>query len=363
MSRIPTEVKYSLKAFFRNRSTLFWTFIFPVMIMVFMVYVFGGSQTAVTVYYANHDGSVASQAFLHALNQTGSLKLADGSGMNLNQQLEDGKIMMYIEIPAGFENATATSAQATAAYSVHVYFDKSKAAALPVVSAVEQVGDQLSLEMAGAKVAVPVVAQDITTKSMSYLDFLLPGVIGMTIMMSCVNGTTAACVKNRSKGIFRKLATTPMSKLEWNASRILTQTVTLMLSLAVSLAVAYLLFNVVPQINAAALLLIVCGGVLFAGLGTLLTVFIKDEEAAVFSASAITFPLMFVSGSFVALDTLPSFLKDIAVASPLTYINNGLRSAMVTGDMSNALINLAIVAALAAVLFTLGVVLLKWKDD
>jgi ABC-2 type transport system permease protein len=244
-----------------------------------------------------------------------------------------------------------------------VYYDKSKVAALPVVSAIQQVADQYSMQMAGTKPAVPVVAQDITTSSMNYVDFVLPGVIGMTIMMSCVNGTTTAVVKNRSKGIFRKLATTPMSKFEWNASRIITQTITLMLSLAVSIGVAFLLFQVTPQINAITIALIACGGVLFAGLGTLLTVVIKDEEAAVFGASAITFPLMFVSGSFVSLDTLPGFLKDLAAVSPLTYLNNGLRSAMVTGNMSDAGWNLAVVAIIAAVLFTLGVVLLKWKDD
>lgn len=361
MTRIFTEVKYSLKAFFRNRSTLFWTFIFPVMIMVFMVYVFGGSQGTVTVYYSDHDNSATSQAFISALNSTGSLQLTDSSDRDLNQMLLDGKIMMYIDIPRGFEQATKT--QPTNQTSIHVYYDKCKPAALPVVSAVQQVADQYSMKATGTKPIMPVISEDITTNSVNYVQFLLPGVIGMTVMMTCVNGTVIACVKNRSRGIFRKLATTPITKIEWNASRILTQTITLLISLAVSLAVAYALFQVVPQINAVTVMLVIFGGVLFAGLGTLLTVFLKDEDAAVFGASALTFPLMFVSGSFTSLDTLPDFMKVISQVSPLTYLNNGLRSSMVTGNLSDAALNLAIVAVIAVMLFTAGVLLLKWKDD
>jgi ABC-2 type transport system permease protein len=163
--------------------------------------------------------------------------------------------------------------------------------------------------------------------------------------------------------VFRKLATTPISKVEWNASRILTQTITLLLSVIVSLTVARLLFQVSPRINVYTVLLTVCGGVLFAGLGNLVAVFVRDEDAAIFAASALSFPLMFLSGSFMPVETLPGFMKDIAVLSPLTYLNSGLRSAMVTGSFGDAFVNLLAVSLMAAVLFTLGVVLLRWKDD
>jgi len=63
------------------------------------------------------------------------------------------------------------------------------------------------------------------------------------------------------------------------------------------------------------------------------------------------------------VETLPGFMKDIAVLSPLTYLNSGLRSAMVTGSFGDAFVNLLAVSLMAAVLFTLGVVLLRWKDD
>jgi ABC-2 type transport system permease protein len=91
--------------------------------------------------------------------------------------------------------------------------------------------------------------------------------------------------------------------------------------------------------------------------------FIKDEDTAANAASALTFPLMFVSGSFFPVEQMPWFLQDLAMVSPLTYLNNGLRSAMITGNNADAMANLLIVGALGAVLFVVGVAVLKWKED
>jgi ABC-2 type transport system permease protein len=91
--------------------------------------------------------------------------------------------------------------------------------------------------------------------------------------------------------------------------------------------------------------------------------FIKDEETAANAASALTFPLMFVSGSFFPVEQMPWFLKYLADVSPLTYLNNGLRSSMITGNYGDALLNLAIVGALGILLFAVGVAVMKWKED
>jgi ABC-2 type transport system permease protein len=185
----------------------------------------------------------------------------------------------------------------------------------------------------------------------------------MTIMMTCVSGSAGVSAKNRARGVFRKLATTPLTRLEWNASRIFVQTFALLVSMAISLAVAYLAYNAKPDINPLSVLLVIAGGVLFAGLGNLIAILVKDEDMVVNAASMATFPIMFISGSFMPVENMPWFLRDLAAISPLTYLNDGLRSAMVSGNYSDALTCLAIVAAFGVVLFGLGAALLKWKDD
>ena len=75
------------------------------------------------------------------------------------------------------------------------------------------------------------------------------------------------------------------------------------------------------------------------------------------------FLVMFLSGSLFPVDQMPWFLQIIAKISPLTYLNDGLRASMVTGNSSIILSSMAIIGVLAIVFFGLGVVTLKWKDD
>lgn len=365
MSRLITDIKYSLLAYFRNKGALFWTLVFPIILFLLIGYLFGGTSGPLTLYYHDSDGSELSKAFVAALNSTGALELKDGSGMDLAQRLKDGKIDAYLEIPSGFGSGVmATKATGNASGNgLKVYYDKSKPTSGAVVSVVQQVADGFNLKMAGASALITVASQDVATSNINYIDFLLPGIIGMSIMSSAVNGTVSTTARNRATGVFRKLATTPISRIEWNAARIITQTLIIMLSVAVSLAVAWLVFGIVPNINPVSILMIIAGAAVFSGLGMILSSFVKDVDAAENAASAITFPLMFVSGSFIPVGNMPWFLQFIADISPLTYLNDGLRSSMITGNYGNAITNLALVGVLGIILFGIGVAVLKWKED
>ena len=214
----------------------------------------------------------------------------------------------------------------------------------------------------GADESISLSAVGVATSGTSYAEFLLPGILGIAIMGSAVDTTVSFIAKLRSSGIFRKLSITPMKRFEWNVSRVITGTIIALLSVAVSLIVAWLAFGVLPNINMAAILLVLAGSVMFVGLGMIIAYIVKGEGSAN-AALTITLPLIFISGSIIPADQMPWFLKDIATISPLTYLNNGLRSAMITGNIGDAWMNLAIVGALAIVFFGIGVAALKWRDD
>jgi ABC-2 type transport system permease protein len=198
--------------------------------------------------------------------------------------------------------------------------------------------------------------------SADYSNFLLPGIIGIAVMVPAVDYTVGFISHLRAAGIFRKLAMTPMSRIEWNVSRIVTGTIIVLLSVAVSLIVAWLAFGIGPGVSVVSILLVLVGSVMFIGLGMIIAYIVKGEEAAN-AAFSITLPLIFLSGSIFPIGRLPWFLQDVAAISPLTYLNNGLRSAMTTGDTANAWVNLAIVGTVAIALFAIGVITLRWRDD
>ena len=85
-------------------------------------------------------------------------------------------------------------------------------------------------------------------------------------------------------------------------------------------------------------------------LGMIVARFVKNEETASMAANAITFPMMFLSGTFFQLEMMPSYLQQIAAVLPLTYMSQGLRDAMVYDNLGGAYFNLAVVAVIGAIL-------------
>ena len=91
--------------------------------------------------------------------------------------------------------------------------------------------------------------------------------------------------------------------------------------------------------------------------------FVKDQETADMAGGAVTFPMMFLAGTFFSLDMMPEFMQLIAQVLPLYYVNEGLRNAMIYSDMDKTLYFTAFVLVFAAVFFIIGIILTKWKED
>jgi ABC-2 type transport system permease protein len=91
--------------------------------------------------------------------------------------------------------------------------------------------------------------------------------------------------------------------------------------------------------------------------------FVKEEETADMAGGAISFPMMFLAGTFFPLDQMPVFLQEFARILPLYYVNEGLRNAMIYMNFDKAFFNTVIVMIFAVVFFIAGVALTKWKED
>ena len=91
--------------------------------------------------------------------------------------------------------------------------------------------------------------------------------------------------------------------------------------------------------------------------------FVKEEETADMAGGAITFPMMFLAGTFFPLEQMPDLLQSIAQVLPLYYVNEGLRNAMVYADFDKTIFFTGFVLVFAVVFFFIGVFLTKWKED
>ncbi len=123
------------------------------------------------------------------------------------------------------------------------------------------------------------------------------------------------------------------------------------------------MFDVSLHIDAWFLAFVLLDVFAFVGTGMILTRFVKDAQSAAAAANAISYPMMFLSGSFFPIELMPGLLQKIARALPLYYVNEGLRASMVFEDNMVALRSAAIIGVYAAVVFILGVMATKWEES
>lgn len=358
---VMVDLKGQARSFFRVKSNLFWVFAFPLLLIIIFGAIFSnlGSE-AVTLNVQNLDQGPGSQELLAALNETGMVKLKFISpSADLEQYIKDNSLAHVMVIPANYSSNLASNLTAP----IELRLDETVSTSGTVFNAVNGVVNAFNLRMAGGEQHVQIEMGSIVQERFTFLDFFVPGIIGLTIMTTCVFNVQGTISRYRANGIFRKLATTPMTPFEWLLSRILWHLFISFLTLAVIMGFGVLIFGMNMSVNLVVVLMIVAGSAMFSALGMIIARFVKNEETASMAANAITFPMMFLSGTFFQLEMMPSYLQQIAAVLPLTYMSQGLRDAMVYDNLAGAYFNLAVVAVIGVLFVIVAVLITKWEEE
>jgi ABC-2 type transport system permease protein len=221
----------------------------------------------------------------------------------------------------------------------------------------------MNMNLSNGRNIVTIKPEKTITQDYTFIDFFLPGMIGFTIMQTSIYGSIERNTKYRKVGILRKLLTTPITRGEWMLAKMLFMLFLSFVSTTIIILVGVLVWNVRVNINPLMIIILIATSFLFSGMGTLIGRFVKEEETADTAGGAISFPMMFLAGTFFPLEQMPEALQTFARILPLYYVNEGLRNAMIYLNESEALINMIAVVIFASVFFIAGVVLTKWKED
>ena len=365
MSRILADIKGFGRQYLRSKVGAFFTFAFPILLILLFGAIYSASGTQkVSLPVQNLDGSSFSVAYLNELNNTTLVNIrmipADA---NITNYINDNSLSLALQIPADFGSriVDGLGSNYSGPVLVTIYGDKSQSTFGTAVAAVEAASVSFNSNLSRT---LPLVAPGVQglKEGYKFLDYFLPGVVGITVMTNSLFSMSSICAEYRQRGFFKLLATTKLRKHEWLISKFVFFSIILMLSLLTTFAVASAAFGTHSTITVLSLVMIPAGAFLFVSLGMLLGVAIKDPESGVAVANAIGFPMMFLSGSFFPLDMMPHFLQVVATALPLTYFNNGLRDTMVYGNTGGSIINLLIVVVIGFIFFLLASRLMSWKE-
>ena len=364
--RILSVFWVNVKLLIRDKGGLFFTFAFPIILMLLFGFIFqDADRTEYDIHVQDMDMSYASGNLTEAISAVPSFKYHEVGPDSDPYDLARNKVNFIVIIHEGFgiEMADRLSGNSSDSVNLTVLYDPSQSSTQVKMSILKGLLDQMNDAFLNSTSILVMEPGSVISEDFSFIEFFIPGVIGLTVMTGAVFGTIFGDLELKQKGIFRKLSTTPITRGEWVLSTMLFQLFSAGLSATVILLVGRLVFDARFYLNPIAFLVVIFEAFAFTGLAMLVVRFIKESQSASALGNAITFPMMFLSGTFFQVEAMPPFIQAIAKVMPLYYVNESLRRAMIFNDTIGALRYMSVIAVFALIVFIAGVYLTSWRND
>jgi ABC-2 type transport system permease protein len=337
-----TLVRY--REFYREPEAVFWVFIFPILLTAGLGLAFRSQapeRTRVAVVGLAEQSSPVADALRRDSSLT-VLLLADSAA---EDSLRSGQIaLLVVPRPGG---------------GVEYRFDpdrpESRMARLLVDAAVQRA--------AGRPDPVRVAERQVREAGARYVDFVVPGLLGMNLMGSGIWGIGFAIVDARRKHLLKRMIATPMRRSQYLASFLLSRLTFLCLEVVLLLGFAVAVFGV-PIRGSLGLLALICllSALAFAALGLLIASRPRTVEGVSGLMNLVMLPMWIFSGVFFSSSRFPDAAQPFVRALPLTAVIDALRATMLRGaGLAQVLPELLVIGAWLVVGFTLAVRVFRWR--
>ncbi|HET9466568.1 MAG TPA: ABC transporter permease, partial [Gemmatimonadales bacterium] len=216
---------------------------------------------------------------------------------------------------------------------------------------------------AGRRDPLPLSERVVRERGSRYIDFLVPGLLGMNLMGSGIWGVGFAIVDARKKRLLKRLIATPMSRTQYLASFVLSRLTLLVIEVALLLGFGVLAFGV-PLRGPLLVLAGICvvSSLAFTSLGLLVSSRVQTMEGASGLMNLVMLPMWIFSGVFFSASRFPESIQPLIQALPLTAVVDALRANILRGAGLGAVApEIAIVLVWLAVSFLLAVRLFRWR--
>ena len=330
-----------MREFYREPEAIFWVFGFPIVLAFALGIAFrnrGPGELRIAVLRQTGDSALAA-GLGHAPGLT--VTVLDSAAARL--ELRTGRVALLV-IPG--EHLV---------YRYDSTRTESRLARLQVDDAVQRAR--------GRADAVRVEDEPVTEPGARYIDFLIPGLLGMNLMGSGLWGVGFSVVQARTKRLLKRYMATPMRRSHYLLSFVLSRLVFLFLEVAALVGFAWWMFDVGVRGSFGAVAFItVLGALSFNGLGMLVASRARTIEAVSGLMNLVMLPMWILSGTFFSYARFPDTMQPFVRALPLTALNDALRAVMIDGSPLIRLgTPLAIVTAWGCASFVVALGIFRWR--
>ena len=348
-----------IKQFTRDRVALFFSFAFPILFMLLFGLIFNNAKTSFTIGLSDEDNTPVSQSIAGVLGQVTLFKIDMSTYDAGLADLKSGKIKILVDIPSGVSAAINAGQPA----ALKVYYDPADTTDSPIIlSVLQQAVNSINQQITQVPVLLTLSQESISTHQLNYIDFLVPGILAMSIMFLGLFGAINM-VARREKMVLKRFGATPISSSLVVVSQVTYRLIVALAQTTIIIAIARFVFNVHMVGNWFLLAgYVLLGTLALISIGYFIVARARTVEAAQPIIQLVQFPMMFLSGIFFPIEILPATMKPVINAMPLTYLGDALRQIMVDATPLHSLwLDAAVLGAWLVVCMILAIRLFKWE--
>jgi ABC-type multidrug transport system permease subunit len=333
-----------LREFYRQPVAVFWAYVFPLLMIIVLGFAFRNRPVDTIV--VDVEEGPESQAAVSALRSKSQYRVTTGDRAVCDMRLRTGKTQLVISV-----------AGKPPAYTYH--FDPSSPESVLARNAVDD-----ALERAAGRVDL-LKTTDVTASEPGgrYVDFLVPGLLGMSLMGGGLWGVGFVTVDMRIRKLMKRFLATPMKRSEFLGALMVSRMFFMIPEVFIVLLFAHYVFGVVYYGSLwTVALLILIGATMFAGLGLLVASRAKTIEAVSGLMNLVMLPMWMLSGIFFSSDRFPAVVQPGIKILPLTPLIDALRSVMLEGSsLSSQAPRIGIMTAWGFISFAVALRIFRWQ--
>lgn len=333
------------REFIREPEAVFWTFIFPILLAAGLGIAFrqrGADKVQIGVVIS----AAGNAGVIQSLQKDSTLVVTTYDDSAAARALRTGKVALLV-VPGSAKD------------SVRYVYDRGRSEAVNARLMV----DRAVQAGAGRVDAVRATDTYVTEAGSRYIDFLIPGLLGMNLMGSSIWGLGFSIVTARSKKLLKRLMATPMSRVQYLLSYLCSRLVFLILEVVTLVGFGHWAFGV-PLRGSPATLFLICllAAVSFGGLGLLTASRARTTEAVSGIMNFIMLPMWIFSGVFFSSANFPRAIQPFIKLLPLTAVNDALRANMLEGASFAAVTpEMVVILLWGVVTFFAALKLFRWR--
>ena len=369
-------IKKELISLKRHPARLVSIIAFPIIMMLLFGYGMGGDMTDLPIVVVSQSHGDLTDLTLNTIKSTDTYKVVKvmDDQEKAEKMVDNGEVKAAIIMPKDYDDTNSSNQKA-----VTLYLDSSDQMASQILDSSTQ-GIFYRLSNMAASGSVTAINQNSTASpslshqlnnfkdniglhinriygNIKYIDFLVPAILGMTLMMSCMIGMGSTIAGERETGELARLFMTPTSVSTVIGGKITAKLLIELIRALILILMAIILFNV--SIKGGILqtfIVLIFGALCFVGFGIMLSSRTQTQEDYIQMSLPLSMPMMFISGVFYPIETMPWILQKLAYIFPLTYLNDAMRAVMLKGQsLGDVWFDLVVLLGYTLIFFIIGV--------